>query len=453
MTKESSKPGARPAAKPVSKLVPPPANMTKVESQTLPAAAESASKLVPRSQRPVRKSSKLDEVCYDIRGPVLEEAKRLEEEGHRVIKLNVGNPAPFGFGAPEAILRDVIHNLPHSQGYCDSKGLYSARKAVVLYTQQIGLKGVEIDDVYIGNGVSELLMLALQGLLEIGDEVLIPAPDYPLWTAAVNLCDGKPVHYLCSEEDDWAPDLADLEAKITPRAKVLVIINPNNPTGAVYSRETLERLVDIARRRDLVIMADEVYDKILYDEAEYVPVATLTDDLLVLTFSGLSKSYRAAGFRTGWMVLSGAKRRAEDYIEGLNILASMRLCANVPTQHAVQTALGGYQSIAEYTRPGGRLFEQRELGWRLLNEIDGLSCVKPRGAIYFFPKLSPERFNISNDEQFALDLLRQEKLLVVQGSGFNWPKPDHFRIVFLPYADELQEAIGRLKCFLRHYRQ
>lgn len=409
--------------------------------------------LVPRQRRPIRKSSKLDDVCYDIRGPVLAEAQRLEEEGHRVIKLNVGNPAPFGFAAPEEILRDVIHNLPHSQGYCDSKGLYTARKAVVQYAQQIGVRGAGVDDVYIGNGVSELLMLALQGLVEIDDEVLIPAPDYPLWTAAVNLCDGKPVHYLCDETAGWAPDLADLEAKVSQRTRALVIINPNNPTGAVYGRETLQGLVAFARRHDLVIMADEIYDKILYDDAEYIPVSTLAEDLLVLTFSGLSKSYRAAGFRTGWMLVSGAKHRAADYIEGLNILASMRLCANVPTQHAVQTALGGYQSIYEYTRPGGRLHEQRELAWRLLNEIDGLSCVKPKGALYFFPKLAVQRFNITDDEQFALDLLRQEKLLVVQGSGFNWPKPDHFRIVFLPHAEELREAIGRLKRFLAHYHQ
>ena len=409
--------------------------------------------LVPLRNQAIRKSSKLDEVCYDIRGPVLDEANRLEEEGHRIIKLNVGNPAPFGFDAPEEMLRDVIHNLPRSQGYCDSKGLYPARKAVMQYMQQLGAADVDIDDVYIGNGVSELLMMALQGLLEIGDEVLIPAPDYPLWTAAVNLCDGKPVHYLCDEDRGWAPDLADLEAKITPRAKVLVIINPNNPTGAVYDRETLQVLVEIARRHGLVVMADEIYDKILYEDAKYLPVSTLAEDLLVLTFSGLSKSYRAAGFRTGWLVVSGAKHRAGDYIEGLNMLASMRLCANVPTQHAVQTALGGHQSITAYTRPGGRLYEQRELAWRLLNGIEGLSCVKPKGALYFFPRLCPQRFNIRNDEQFALDLLRQEKLLVVQGSGFNWPHPDHFRIVFLPHADELADAIGRLKRFLGHYRQ
>ena len=417
------------------------------------AADQGVADLVPLRSQAIRKSSKLDDVCYDIRGPVLDEANRLEEEGHRIIKLNVGNPAPFGFDAPEEMLRDLIHNLPHSQGYCDSKGLYPARKAVMQYMQQLGAADVDIDDIYIGNGVSELLMMALQGLLEIGDEVLIPAPDYPLWTAAVNLCDGKPVHYLCNEDAGWAPDLADLEAKITPRAKVLVIINPNNPTGAVYDRETLQGLVEIARRHGLVVMADEIYDKILYEDAEYIPVSTLAEDLLVLTFSGLSKSYRAAGFRTGWLVVSGAKHRAGDYIEGLNMLASMRLCANVPTQHAVQTALGGHQSITAYTQPGGRLYEQRELAWRLLNEIEGLSCVKPKGALYFFPRLCPQRFNIRDDEQFALDLLRREKLLVVQGSGFNWPHPDHFRIVFLPHADELADAIGRLKRFLDHYRQ
>ena len=409
--------------------------------------------LVPLRNQAIRKSSKLEDVCYDIRGPVLDEANRLENEGHRIIKLNVGNPAPFGFDAPEEMLRDVIHNLPRSQGYCDSKGLYPARKAVMQYMRQLGALDVDTDDIYIGNGVSELLMMALQGLLEIGDEVLIPAPDYPLWTAAVNLCDGKPVHYLCNEDAGWAPDLADLEAKIGPRAKVLVIINPNNPTGAVYDRRTLQGLVDIARRHGLVVMADEIYDKILYEDAEYIPVSTLAEDLLVLTFSGLSKSYRAAGFRTGWLVVSGAKHRAGDYIEGLNMLASMRLCANVPTQHAVRTALGGPQSITAYTRPGGRLYEQRELAWRLLNEIEGLSCVKPKGALYFFPRLCPVRFNIRDDERFALDLLRREKLLVVQGTGFNWPQPDHFRIVFLPHADELADAIGRLKRFLRHYRQ
>ncbi len=408
---------------------------------------------MPDPARPIRKSSKLDEVCYDIRGPVLEEAHRLEEEGHRVMKLNIGNPAPFGFDVPEEILVDVIHNLPASQGYCDSKGIYTARKAVMQYAQQLGIDGVEIDDVFIGNGVSELVMLAVQGLLENGDEVLIPAPDFPLWSAAVNLCGGRPVHYLCDEAADWAPDLEDLAAKVTPRTRALVIINPNNPTGAVYGRAVLKRLAAFARRHGLVIFADEIYDKIIYDDAEYIPAATLADDLLVVTFSGLSKSYRAAGFRTGWMIVSGAKRRAQDYIEGLNILASLRLCSNVPTQHAVQTALGGYQSIRDLVRPGGRLAEQRDLAWQLLSEIEGISCVKPRGALYLFARLDIERFNITDDERFVLDLLRQEKILVVQGSAFNWPQPDHFRIVFLPHPEDLRDAIGRLQRFLSGYRQ
>lgn len=407
----------------------------------------------PDSSSRISKSSKLDDVSYDIRGPVLEEAHRLEEEGHRVMKLNIGNPAPFGFEAPEEILLDVIHNLPASQGYCDSKGIYTARKAVMQYAQQLGIPAVGIDDIYIGNGVSELVMLAVQALLENGDEVLIPAPDFPLWTAAVNLCGGRPVHYLCDEASDWAPDLDDLAAKVTPRTRALVVINPNNPTGAVYDRSVLEDLAAFARRHRLVVFADEIYDKIIYDDAQYTPVATLADDLLVITFSGLSKSYRAAGFRTGWMIVSGARHDAEDYIEGLNILASLRLCANVPTQHAVQTALGGYQSIRDLTRPGGRLFEQRQLAWRLLTEIEGVSCVKPKGALYLFPKLETERFNITDDERFVLDLLRQEQLLVVQGSAFNWPRPDHFRIVFLPHPEDLQEAIGRLGRFLGRYRQ
>ena len=408
---------------------------------------------VPGPASPIRKSSKLDNVCYDIRGPVLEEAHRLEEEGHRVMKLNIGNPAPFGFDAPEEILVDVIHNLPASQGYCDAKGIYPARKAVMQYAQQLGIGGVEIDDVFIGNGVSELVMLALQGLLENGDEVLLPAPDFPLWSAAVNLCGARPVHYLCDEEADWAPDMEDLAGKVTPRTRALVVINPNNPTGAVYEREVLDRLAALARRHGLVVFADEIYDKIVYGDARYIPFATLGDDLLVVTFSGLSKSYRAAGFRTGWMIVSGAKERAEDYIEGLNILASLRLCSNVPTQHAVQTALGGYQSIGDLVRPGGRLREQRDLAWQLLTDIEGVTCVKPGGALYLFAKLDTDRFNIIDDERFVLDLLRRERILVVQGSAFNWPRPDHFRIVFLPHPEDLRDAIGRLRRFLQQYRQ
>ena len=369
------------------------------------------------------------------------------------MKLNIGNPAPFGFDVPEEILVDVIHNLPASQGYCDAKGIYTARRAVMQYARQLGIDGVDIDDVFIGNGVSELVMLAVQGLLENGDEVLIPAPDFPLWSAAVNLCGGRPVHYLCNEDADWAPDLEDLAAKVSPRTRALVIINPNNPTGAVYSRQVLDGLAAFARQHGLVVFADEIYDKIIYDDAEYIPVATLADDLLTVTFSGLSKSYRAAGFRTGWMIVSGAKQRASDYIEGLNILASLRLCSNVPTQHAVQTALGGHQSIRDLVRPGGRLLEQRNLAWRLLTDIEGLTCVKPGGALYLFAKLDIDRFNIVDDERFVLDLLRQEQILVVQGTAFNWPRPDHFRIVFLPHPEDLREAIGRLGRFLQRYRQ
>ena len=404
-------------------------------------------------QPPIRKSSKLEKVCYDIRGPVLEEAQRLEEEGHRVMKLNIGNPAPFGFDAPEEILVDVIRNLPASQGYCDARGIYPARKAVMQYAQQLGIPGVEVDDVFIGNGVSELVMLALQGLLENGDEVLLPAPDFPLWSAAVNLCGARPVHYLCDEEAGWAPDLEDLAAKVTPRTRALVVINPNNPTGAVYERDVLQGLAALARRHGLVVFADEIYDRIVYDDAQYIPFATLADDLPVVTFSGLSKSYRAAGFRTGWMIVSGAKERAADYIEGLNILASLRLCSNVPTQHAVQTALGGHQSIGDLVRPGGRLLEQRNLAWQLLTDIEGIRCVKPRGALYLFARLDTERFHIVDDERFVLDLLRREKILLVQGSAFNWPRPDHFRIVFLPHPEDLREAIGRLRRFLLQYRQ
>ncbi|HBK13842.1 MAG TPA: aminotransferase, partial [Gammaproteobacteria bacterium] len=339
----------------------------------------------PNPQRtlgPILKSNKLDNVCYDIRGPVLKAADQLESDGHTVLKLNIGNPAPWGFNAPEEILRDVIRNVPQSQGYCDSKGLYSARKAVMQYYQQVGVTDVDVDDIYIGNGVSELVAMSVQALVNDGDEVLIPSPDFPLWSAAVNLCGGKAVHYLCDEENDWQPDLADLRSKITPQTKALVVINPNNPTGAVYQRDMLEQLIAIGREFDLVMFADEIYDKILFDEEPYIPLASLADDLLMLTFSGLSKSYRVAGFRSGWLVVSGARERALDYIEGLNILASTRLCANVPTQHAIQTALGGHQSIFELTAPGGRLFEQRNVAWQLLNEIDGISCVKPKGALY-----------------------------------------------------------------------
>ncbi|SDT97773.1 pyridoxal phosphate-dependent aminotransferase [Halopseudomonas salegens] len=401
----------------------------------------------------VSKSNKLANVCYDIRGPVLRHAKRLEEEGHRILKLNIGNPAPFGFEAPEEILQDVIHNLPTAQGYSDSKGLFSARKAIMHYTQTKNIPNVGIEDIYLGNGVSELIVMAMQGLLNNGDEVLIPAPDYPLWTAAVSLSGGKPVHYLCDEQSDWYPDIEDIRSKITSNTRALVLINPNNPTGAVYSRDMLEQLAAIAREHNLLVLADEIYDKILYDGTEHESFAAVAPDLLCLTFNGLSKSYRVAGFRSGWMIISGPKHKAQSYIEGIDILASMRLCANVPSQHAIQTALGGYQSINDLILPGGRLLEQRDAAWEMLNDIPGVSCTKPKGALYLFPRLDPKMYPIHNDEKMVLDLLLQEKILVVQGTAFNWPWPDHFRIVSLPRKDDLEVAIGRIANFLHGYRQ
>lgn len=401
----------------------------------------------------IAKSDKLKDVCYDIRGPVLKAANAMEEQGHRIIKLNIGNPAPFGFEAPQEILSDVISNLPNAVGYCDSKGLFAARKAIVHYYQTKGLLGVDVNDIYIGNGVSELIVMAMQALLNNGDEMLVPAPDYPLWTAAVTLSGGTPVHYLCDEDQGWFPDLADMESKITPRTRGIVVINPNNPTGAVYSKEVLEGIVALARKHDLIIFADEIYDKILYDEAQHTSIATLAPDLLCVTFNGLSKSYRVAGFRSGWLMVSGNKRIAKDYIEGLDMLASMRLCANVQAQFAIQTALGGYQSINDLIRPGGRLFEQRELAHKMLTAIPGVTCVKPSGALYLFPKLDPDMYPIVNDQAFILEFLQAEKVLLVQGTGFNWPKPDHFRVVFLPHREELVEAINRLARFLAGYRQ
>ncbi|MBD1391006.1 pyridoxal phosphate-dependent aminotransferase [Neiella sp. HB171785] len=398
-------------------------------------------------------SSKLDHVCYEIRGQALQEAKRLEDDGHRITKLNIGNPAPFGFDAPEELIIDVIHNLPQAQGYADSKGLFSARKAVMQYCQQKRIMGVEIDDIYMGNGVSELIVMAMQGLLNDGDEMLIPAPDYPLWTAATTLAGGKAVHYHCDESEQWYPDLDDIRAKITPRTRGLLVINPNNPTGAVYPRHILQGLIEIAREHNLIVFADEIYDKVIYDDAEHIALASLADDVLFVSFNGLSKSYRVAGFRVGWMVLSGAKRRATSYIEALNVLASMRLCANVPCQNAVQAALGGYQSINDLVLPTGRLHQQMDVAWKALNDIPGVSCVRPKGAMYVFPKLDPEVYPIHDDERFVLDLLLQEKILVVQGSGFNLPTTDHFRIVTLPRAEELQEAIARIGRFLESYRQ
>ncbi|MGL4920883.1 MAG: pyridoxal phosphate-dependent aminotransferase, partial [Plesiomonas shigelloides] len=395
----------------------------------------------------LNKSTKLDNVCYDIRGPVLKEAKRLEEEGNKILKLNIGNPAPFGFEAPDEILVDVIRNLPTAQGYSDSKGLYSARKAIMQHYQKRNMMDATVEDIYIGNGVSELIVMAMQALLNNGDEILVPAPDYPLWTAAVSLSGGSAVHYMCDEEAGWFPDLDDIKRKITPRTKGIVIINPNNPTGAVYSKELLLEVVEIARQHNLVIFADEIYDKIMYDHAVHHSIAALAPDLLTVTFNGLSKTYRVAGFRQGWMVLHGPKKHAKSYIEGLEMLASMRLCANVPMQHAIQTAIGGYQSINEFIHPGGRLYEQRNRAWELINEIPGISCVKPMGALYMFPKLDQKKFNIRNDQKMVLDLLLQEKVLLVQGTGFNWPHPDHFRIVTLPRVDELEMAIGKLGRF------
>jgi len=400
----------------------------------------------------IEQSDKLANVCYDIRGPVLEEAKRLEEEGHQILRLNIGNPAPFGFNAPDEILYDVIHNLSNAQGYCDSKGLYSARKAIMQECQRLTIAGVTIDDIYLGNGVSELITMAMQALLNDGDEVLIPAPDYPLWTAAVSLSGGKPVHYVCDEAADWFPDIGDIEAKISPDTRALVIINPNNPTGAVYSKEILLELIELARRHDLILFTDEIYSKIVYDEAEYIALASLADDLFIVSFNGLSKSYRLAGFRSGWMILSGNKASAEDYIEGLEILTNMRLCANVPAQFAVQTALGGHQSINELILPGGRLKVQRDLAWELLSQIPGVSCVKPGGAIYMFPKLDPSVYRIENDVALIMDILEQEKILLVQGSAFNIQDSQHFRLVFLPREDELKQAVHQIARVLEQYR-
>ncbi len=401
----------------------------------------------------IKQSEKLRHVCYEIRGPALQQAKRLEEEGHRILKLNIGNPGAFGFEAPEEILRDVIINLPESQGYSDSKGLFSARKAVMQETQRLGVRGVGINDIYLGNGVSELIVMAMQALLNNGDEVLVPAPDYPLWTAAVTLAGGKAVHYLCDEQADWYPDIDDIKSKITRNTKAIVVINPNNPTGAVYSEELLKQIVEVARQHNLIIYADEIYDKILYDDAVHTPLARLSEDILTISFNGLSKNYRLAGFRSGWMVLSGNKSRATDYIEGLEILSNMRLCANVPAQMAVQTALGGYQSINELIIPGGRLRDQRDVAWEMLTAIPGVSCVKPKGAIYLFPKLDPAKYNITSDDKFVLDFLLQEKVLLVKGSGFNVSDMNHFRIVFLPRADTLADAMQRLERFLSQYSQ
>ena len=403
--------------------------------------------------KPILKSQKLNDVCYDIRGPVLELAQRMEEEGHKIIKLNIGNVGVFGFDPPEEIQLDMIRNLSNASAYSDSKGIFSARKAIMQYCQEKGIQGVTLDDVYTGNGVSELIVLSMNALLNDGDEVLVPAPDYPLWTAAVSLSGGTPVHYLCDESKEWAPDLADLRKKITPRTKAIVVINPNNPTGAIYSKEVLVELTQIARENGLILFADEIYDKMLYDGEKHLSLASLSTDVVIITFNGLSKNYRSCGYRAGWMVVSGDKEMVRDYIEGLNMLSSMRLCANVPGQYAIQTALGGYQSINDLVNEGGRLARQRDLAWKLITEIPGVSCVKPKSALYLFPKLDPEIYPIEDDQQFVADLLKDEKVLLVQGSGFNWGKPDHFRVVFLPHEDVLKEAISRLARFLERYRQ
>ncbi|GAA5008893.1 pyridoxal phosphate-dependent aminotransferase [Kitasatospora paranensis] len=401
----------------------------------------------------VIQSSKLANVCYDIRGPVLDEAMRLEEQGHRILKLNTGNPAAFGFEAPPEILQDILRNLSSAHGYGDSKGLLSARRAVVMHYEERGLHGLSVEDVFLGNGVSELIQLAMTALLDDGDEVLVPAPDYPLWTASVSLAGGTAVHYRCDEQSEWYPDLGDIEAKVTDRTRAIVVINPNNPTGAVYPREVLEGIVEIARRHKLVVYADEIYDKILYDGAEHVPLATLAPDLFCVTFNGMSKSYRVAGFRSGWMVLSGDRHRAASYIEGLTVLASMRLCANMPAQHAVAAALGGRQSIKDLVLPGGRLLESRDTAFRLLNDIPGITCVKPKGALYAFPRLDPQVYKIKDDAQMVLDLLRSQRILIVQGTGFNWPDPDHFRLVTLPRPEDIADAVTRIGDFLSGYSQ
>ena len=403
--------------------------------------------------KPVLKSSKLAHVLYDVRGPIVEAARQMEDEGQKIIKLNIGNLASFGFEPPEEIVEDMIHNLPNSAGYSDSKGIFAARKAVMHETQKQGVKGVMLDDIYLGNGASELIVMATNALLDNGDELLLPSPDYPLWTAAASLSGGTPVHYLCDEANGWMPDLDDIRAKITPRTKGIVVINPNNPTGALYSDELLKSIVAIAREHGLVIFADEVYDKVLYDGAKHTAIASLSEDVLTLTFNSLSKSYRSCGYRAGWLVVSGDKKPARDYIEGLNMLSNMRLCANVPGQWAVQTALGGYQSINELVGEGGRLRKQRDLAYELITAIPGVTCVKPRAALYMFPRLDPAVYPIEDDQQFFLQLLQETKVMLVQGTGFNWPAPDHFRIVFLPHEDDLRDAIGRVARFLEQYRK
>jgi alanine-synthesizing transaminase len=403
--------------------------------------------------RPIQKSNKLAEVCYDIRGPVLDKARQMEEEGHKIIKLNIGNLAVFGFEAPEEIVQDMIRNMGNASGYTDSKGMFAPRKAVMQYTQEKAVAGVTIDDVYLGNGASELIVMSMQALLNTGDEVLVPAPDYPLWTAAVSLSGGKPVHYVCDEQAGWLPDIEDIKKKITSNTRAIVVINPNNPTGALYPDEILQQIVEVARQHQLVVFADEIYDKVLFDGNKHTSIASMADDVLFITLNGLSKNYRSCGYRAGWMVVSGEKRHAKDYIEGLNMLASMRLCANVPGQYAIQTALGGYQTINDLIGPQGRLTRQRDMAHRLLMQIPGVSCVKPKSALYMFPRLDPKMYPIADDQQMAYELLAEERVLIVQGSGFNCRDTEHFRLVFLPNVDDLEMAVGRIARFLDRYRR
>jgi len=403
--------------------------------------------------QPIQKSKKLADVCYDIRGPVLEKAKQMEDEGHKIIKLNIGNLGVFGFDAPDEIVQDMIRNMQNASSYTDSKGLFAPRKAIMHYSQQKNVAGVTIDDIYLGNGASELIVMSMNALLNTGDEVLVPAPDYPLWTAAVSLSGGKPVHYVCDEQAGWMPDIDDIKGKINSNTRAIVVINPNNPTGALYSVEVLKQIVEVARQNQLIVFADEIYDKVLYDGETHTSLASLADDVLFITFNGLSKNYRSCGYRAGWMVVSGEKRHAKDYIEGLNMLTSMRLCANAPGQYAIQTALGGYQSINDLVGPGGRLTRQRDLAHRLLTDIPGVTCVKPKSALYMFPRLDRKMYPIDDDQEFAYELLAEERVLIVQGTGFNCPTPDHFRVVFLPNTDDLGDAFGRIARFLDGYRR
>lgn len=442
---------ARPAAAPEPRI-----HMSRLDKNTDSVNSTSSHPegiIMSDAIRTFSKSSKLDNVLYDVRGPVVDEAARLESEGAHILKLNIGNPAPFGFRTPVEVIQDMREQLPDCEGYSDSRGLFSARKAIMQYAQLKGLPNVSMDGIYTGNGVSELINLCMQALLDTGDEILIPAPDYPLWTACATLAGGTPVHYLCDEQADWNPDLADMEAKITPRTKALVIINPNNPTGAVYSKDVLEGIVEIARRHQLMIFADEIYDRLCMDEAEHISIASLAPDLFCVTFSGLSKSHMIAGYRIGWMIVSGNKRLGSDFMLGVNMLSNMRLCSNVPAQSIVQTALGGHQSVKDYVAPGGRVYEQRNYVYETLNAIDGITAVKPKAAFYIFPKMDVKKFNIHDDEQFALDLLHQKGILITRGGGFNWPEPDHFRIVYLPRMGVLREAMTDLAEFFEAYRQ